>query len=135
MSRHESREQAFCLLFEKDFKDETLEEIIESAQLARDIEVSDFTKEIFNGVIDNKSKINELIEKNLIGWKISRLSKVTLNILRIAIYEILFVKDIPINVSINEAVEISKIYTTEEDTKFINGILSTICKDLETLNV
>lgn len=134
MNRHESREQAFAFLFERNFKNETLEEIIESAKCAREIEISDFAKELFAGVMEKKDIIDNIINENLIGWKMNRISKVAVTILRIATYEIMFVENIPASVSIDEAVKIAKIYGTEEDSSFINGILSGIIKKLECVN-
>lgn len=135
MKRREQREQAFFLIFEKTFKDETLEEIIESAQLSRDFEITDFAKKVFIGVSDNQEEIDKFIEKYVVGWKKERLSRVTLSALRLSIYEILYEKDIPNNVSINEAIEIVKTYSTKEDSAFANGILSSIYKELEKCDV
>ena len=135
MTRSEQREQAFLLVFERTFKEETLEEILESAQLARDLEITDFAKQIFNGVIENQNKIDSLIDNNSVGWKKERLSRVTLSALRLAIYEMLYEDSIPNNVSINEAVEIVKKYGTKKDSSFANGILSGVYKELKSRNV
>ena len=70
-----------------------------------------------------KISIDEHIQNNIEGWDIHRLARVDLSILRIAIYELLYRDDIPVQVSINEAIEISKKYSTEDSSKFINGIL------------
>ncbi len=134
MNRHESREQAFAFLFERSFKNETLDEIIESAKSVRELEVSSFAKELFTGVMEKKDIIDKIINESLIGWKMNRISKVAATILRIATYEIMFVDNIPASVSIDEAVKIAKIYGTEEDSSFINGILSGINKKLESVN-
>lgn len=134
MTRSEQREQAFLLIFERTFKEETLEEILESAELARDLEITDFAKQIFNGVIANQNKIDSLIDSNSVGWKKERLSRVTLSALRLAIYEMLYEDSIPKSVSINEAVEIVKKYGTKEDSSFANGILSGVYKELKSHN-
>ena len=73
------------------------------------------------------AKISENLKK---GWKISRISKVSLALLRLAVYEILYRDDVPTSVSINEAVELSKKYTVKEDTSFINGVLGSVAKAL-----
>ena len=135
MTRSEQREQAFLLIFERTFKDENLEEILESAELARDLEITDFAKQIFNGVIANQNKIDSLIDNNSVGWKKERLSRVTLSALRLAIYEMLYEDSIPKSVSINEAVEIVKKYGTKGDSSFTNGILSGVYKELKSNNV
>ena len=85
------------------------------------------------GVLNNKEKIDNLIEKHAIGWKLNRISRVDLSILRVSIYEILFRDDIPYNVSVNEAIELAKKYSTNEAGSFINGILSKVPK-MQTVN-
>lgn len=131
MNRRESREQAFLFLFEKTFKDETIDEIMDAAGMARDIEISEFAERIFNGINENHDKIEEIIEENIKGsWKKERLSRVSLSLLRLSIYEMLCEKNIPYGVSINEAVELAKKYSTKEDASFINGVLGTVSKKL-----
>lgn len=134
MNRRESREQAFLFVFESNFSDYSIEDIIENAQMSRDIEISDFAKNIFNGVNNNKEKIDILIEENSRGWKKDRLSKVSVSLLRMAIYEMMFEEEIPDSVSINEAVELAKKYSTKEDASFINGVLGSISKKVATAN-
>ena len=75
---------------------------------------------------DKLDLVDETIEKNLKGWTMARLAKVDRQILRIAVYEFLYKDDIPEEVSINEAVEIARLYSSDEAPKFINGILGTI---------
>ncbi len=132
MNRYEQREQAFLLIFESTFKDESLEEIIKSAQLARDLEISNFSIRAFNGVKQHKDEIDELIDNNSIGWKRNRLSRVMLSALRLSIYEMLYEKDIPQSVSINEAINLVKLYGSQKDASFINGILSGVYKEMNT---
>lgn len=123
MNRTEMREQAFTLLFEKEFfKDKPFEEIEEiySENIAP---LSDYAKEIFEGTQLHKEEIDGIIEKYLKGWKLSRISKVNLAILRLAVYETDYVDNVPENVAINEAVELAKKYSGKEDSAFINGIL------------
>lgn len=123
MNRTEMREQAFTLLFEKEFfKDKPLEEIEEiySENIAP---LSDYAKEAFEGAELHKEEIDSIIEKYLKGWKLGRISKVNLAILRLAVYETDYVDNVPENVAINEAVELAKKYSGKEDSAFINGIL------------
>jgi N utilization substance protein B len=117
-------------MFEKEFHGHSLNEIIEAKKMSEDIEVSEFAKRIFCGIEKNKAKIDDLIEKNIVGWSKDRLSKVAISILRIAIYEMMFEESIPISVSINEAVELAKKYGTPEDAVFVNGVLGTIAKEI-----
>lgn len=130
MTRKKAREEAFILIFEKAFNDNTVEEILEVAKEVRDLEPDDYINKVFFGVFENIEEIDALISEKAVGWKISRISKTALSILRLAIYEIKYFDDIPNSVSINEAVELSKIYATKEDASFVNGILSTIVKEL-----
>lgn len=122
--RSEEREQAFCLLFQSLFNTdenfEIYEENIES--------VGDYARSIAFGVEEKKENLDELIEKYSKGWKVKRLPKVNLAILRLAAYEILFVDDVPESVAINEAVELAKKYSGESDYSFINGVLGALVK-------
>lgn len=124
MNRHEAREQAFILVFEKSFKSDSLDEILEAAQTAREITLSDFARHVFIGVENHLEVLDRLIDENSIGWKRSRLSRVAASLLRLALYEMLFEEDIPVSVSINEAVELAKKYGTDESPAFINGVLA-----------
>lgn len=128
MNRRQAREEAFILIFEKHFNTLTTDEILEIAAEVRDLEPDDYIKSVFSGVYDNLELLDNTISENSIGWKINRISKTSLCILRLAIFEIKFMDDIPVSVSINEAVEIAKKYATKEDASFINGILSTVAK-------
>lgn len=131
MNRREAREQAFFLIFEKTFKDEPLEEILEDAMLARDLEIDTFARKVFHGVEANQQQIDAAIEENVIGWKKNRLSRVAVSVLRIALFEMLFEEEIPVGVSINEAVDLAKTYGTGDDASFINGVLGAVAKKLE----
>ncbi len=126
--RRAERQEAFNLVFERMFRDDSIEDVFEDAENARDTKVSDYTKKIVLGVEENMGEIDALIENNLKGWKKNRISKVSLTILRIAVYEMLYVKDVPMSVSINEAVELAKNYATKDDSAFVNGILGTVSK-------
>lgn len=132
MKRSVARESAFLIVFERIFNNADLNEVVESAQQIRGLEVDDFTVKLVRGVADNLDKIDDLIQQNAKGWDISRLSKVVLVALRVAIYEMIFIESIPIRVSINEAVELTKKYSTKEDSSFANGILREIAKGLST---
>lgn len=129
MTRRESRELAFAVLFEQSFTGETVEEIVESAEESRDISFSDFSVQLSSGTESHREEIDRIISENIRGWNISRLSKVSASLLRLAIYELGYEENIPVNVSISEAVELAKIYGGKDDAPYINGVLSTIAKD------
>lgn len=128
MNRRQAREEAFILIFEKQFNSAEVEEILLLAKEVRDLEPDEYINTVFKGVYDKLELIDGIISENAIGWKIGRISKVSLCILRLAIFEIKFMDDIPVSVSINEAVELAKKYATKEDASFINGILSSVEK-------
>lgn len=131
MNRREAREQAFILIFERSINHDTTEQIIDAAVLSSDLEVSDFAERIALGVEQNEEVLDAQIEKNIRGWKMSRLSKVAFSLLRMAIYEMEYEKDIPISVSINEAVDLAKKYGGSDDAPFINGVLGSVAKELD----
>lgn len=128
MTRKESRELAFVLIFEKSFRDESIEEIIETAVAERLIETDDYSKKVPVGVFNNIDEIDRVIADNLKGWTIGRLSRVALSVLRLSVYEIKYMDDIPNSVSVNEAVELTKKFASEEDAAYINGVLGSVVR-------
>lgn len=130
MTRKQAREEAFILIFEKQFNDDSISDILDTAIEVRDITPDDYIKTVFSGVFEAVEEIDSIISENAVGWSIKRISKSALAILRLAIYEIKYVESIPVSVSINEAVELAKKYSTPEDASFINGILSSVSKAL-----
>ena len=130
MKRKQAREEAFILIFEKVFNSDSVEEILELANEVRDLQADDYIKTVFKGVFDNLEVLDETISQNAIGWSIGRISKTALCVLRLSLFEIKFMDDIPVSVSINEAVELCKKYATQDDASFVNGILSTVAKAL-----
>ena len=128
MTRKEAREQAFVLIFEKQFRDDSANEILEYAKEIRGIDVDEYTQRVFVGVTEKMQEIDSVISSNLKNWKIERISKVALAVLRLAIYEMNYVDEIPVSVSINEAVELCKKFAIKEDASFVNGILGTVAK-------
>ncbi len=87
---------------------------------------SDFTKKLVDGVRKNREMIDQEIEKHSLNWKLNRMSYIDRNILRIAIFEILYCDEIPLKVAINEAIEIAKTYGDKSSAPFINGILDQV---------
>ena len=131
ISRYKEREQAFLICFEKMFSDASISEISECAEESRDDNFSQFALQCAKGVEDNLEEIDKIISDHLSAkWKLNRISRVSLSILRLAVYEMKYVEDIPSNVSINEAVELSKKFSGEEEYKFVNGILGAVSKDI-----
>ena len=130
MQRKLARENAFILIFESVCKkDETAEEIFDKATGVRELEVDDYVKNVFFGSYENSDKIDDAMEKHLKGWKKERISPVSMAILKLGCYEIMFMEDIPSKVSINEAIELSKKYDDEKSYSFVNGVLNAVAAD------
>lgn len=130
MSRREIREHLFRMLFRKDFHDEVelneqidlyFESLEEPEPKQKDLE---YLKERFNKIVEKIAEIDAILEASSSGWKLNRLGKVDLTIMRLAIYEIKFDDDIPTKVAINEAVEIAKIFGGDSSSSFVNGVLA-----------
>ena len=129
MTRHESRELAFILIFEKSFQtDISITELIDSAAELELFEQNDFAEGLAKKVYLRLEEIDTAINENLVGWSAKRISRVTRAILRLAVCEMLYSDDVPVGVAINEAVEIAKKYASQEDASYINGVLGTIAK-------
>ncbi|MDO4976142.1 MAG: transcription antitermination factor NusB [Eubacteriales bacterium] len=126
MTRRKLREAIFLLLFRIEFN--TREEVAEQAELYFEgVEAEEdinYIRKKTEAIYDHLTEIDEKIMEICKGWRLSRLGKVELAILRLAVYEILFDADIPTGVAINEAVELAKIYGGEEAPRFINGVLA-----------
>ncbi|MEG1004379.1 transcription antitermination factor NusB [Clostridium sp.] len=133
MSRKLSREKAMELIFSTMLTKESYEEAMETFvdNYEGNIEEIDveYIKSALKGVEENREEIDGLIKANLQNWKIERISKVNLAILRLAIYEMNYVSDVPEKVAINEALEITKRYSDIKSVSFINGVLDKIYKD------
>ena len=130
MQRKKARENAFILIFESVCKkDETAEEIFTKATEIRDLEYDDYVKEVFFGAYQQASVIVEAVEKNLKGWALQRISPVSMAVIRLAAYEMMFCDDIPSKVSINEAIELSKKYDDEKSYTFVNGVLNALAAE------
>ncbi len=130
LSRSEEREQAFMILFLRSFDgDEPLSDKFEDCEELFEGGVCGYSMAVVSGIDDKLDELDAVITKYLKkGWSISRISKVSLAILRLAIYEIKYISSVPESVSINEAVELAKKYTIDE-SKFINGVLGAYVRD------
>lgn len=128
MTRSKLRENVFMMLFRVEFHEET--EMTEQMNLFGDElenateEEARYMNEKCKEIIEKLPEIDAAINENTTGWKTSRMGKVDLTIIRLAVYEIKFEEDIPAKVSINEAVELAKKYGTDESPAFINGVLA-----------
>ena len=134
LSRRQSREQAFLLAFERNFNNETVDELCEIATESRDFEIDDFALGLLKKIEENEEQIDEIIEKNANGWKIRRISKTALSILQLSVCELRYsdmssIKaENPVSVVINEAVLLAKKYSSDKDAAFVNGVLGAVTR-------
>ncbi|WGG44131.1 transcription antitermination factor NusB [Rossellomorea sp. DA94] len=125
MKRRVAREKALQALFQIDMSG--IEPTVALRNVLEEEEKMDaYLEQIVLGFIENQERIDGHIRENLEKWSFDRLAKVDRNILRLGVYELLFVEDVPNNVVINEAVEIAKIFGDDQSSKFINGVLSKV---------
>ena len=132
MNRHEAREAVFELLFETEFRlDERKEDIFAISTEHREIAPDPYVQETYMGVHEHLEEIDALINKHAKGWKTNRLSKVSRSILRLSVYEMLYLREqIPESVSLNEAVELCKKFDEEKARPFLNGVLNSIKNEI-----
>ncbi len=139
MTRSNARELALHLVLDMDYTKESSEAVVETrmekdyyATLQAENEVYadrpnkkqlDYIKQVSAGIQDKEGELREYIAKYAIGWNINRISRLARAILELAIYEILYVEDVPTSVAVNEAMILTKKYESEETAAFVNGIL------------
>ena len=142
MNRRQLREYTFKLLFHANFYDKEelneqadnyLEECMypEEGQLLLIEKEKEQLEKRFSMIVEKLPEIDEEITQAAEGWKLSRMNKVDLSIIRLAAYELIFDEDVPGKVAINEAVELAKLYASQEDAAFINGVLGAAARKLE----
>ena len=135
MNRVKSREYLLQLAYQMEITSETALETFNSFMENEDISKDDldlaYIKSGLLGIEENKEKLDSLIESQLVKWKLNRISKVNLSILRISTYEMLFAEDVPGKVSINEAIELCKKYSDNKSVSFINGVLDKVHKNMQ----
>jgi N utilization substance protein B len=127
-TRHKARTLALQALYEIDSvarrPEDVVERLLSEAKLSQ--ETKDFVRELVSGSVKNRKEIDQHIQKSAPAWPINQLPLVDRNILRLAIFEILFDNRIPVKVAINEAVELAKTFGSESSAKFINGVLGSV---------
>lgn len=129
--RKRTREIAMELLYQSTMNEKEPEELVDDffednhEDLREDTDLV-YLEQILKGVSENRDQLDGVIEKYLVNWKLPRISKINLSILRLSTYELLFMREIPQNVSIFEAVELAKKYSDDTAGSFINGVLDKI---------
>ena len=148
MNRRKAREIALCLVFEKDYHKDTpcgvlFERAVDESEIyeiykslwsdaektACDEEL-DYIKNVFFGVYANLEVIDTYISDASVAWQNSRISKIAMAVLRVAVYEMIYMPEVPVSVSINEAVELSKKYDLADAFSFVNGVLGAVAKSI-----
>lgn len=148
MTRGNARELAVHLIYGREFTGEEPEQVVAVrlnkeyyAQLSQENSVYEerpsraqvaYLDSVVSGVANRQEELNEVIQKFSIGWNVSRISRLTRCILQLAVYEILYVEDVPTGVAISEAVRLSKMYDGDDTGAFVNGILGSFARSLNT---
>lgn len=129
MKRRTAREKALQTLFQIDVSNIDPKEAITHAL---DEQESDpFFEELVFGVLEQKDKLDDMISQHLVNWKLDRIANVDRAILRLSVYEMVYQEDIPVSVSMNEAIELAKLFGDDKAPKFVNGVLPNIKNDLK----
>ena len=127
-ARSKARKRALDTIFEADFKGISIPATNTNDET--DQEVTNYSQDLIKGIKENQVQIDELISTSLQNWTFDRIPRVDRNILRIAVYELLYQKDVPTNVVISEAVSLAESLSTAESSAFVNGTLGTISKKI-----
>lgn len=132
MTRHEIREAEFLLLFEKTFREESVSDLITQHEIDYEYKCDEEIESTTNEIVEKIPELDEIIAKFSTSRSISRIPKVNLSILRLAIFEILYRADIvPQNAVVNEAVGLAKTYAQDTDVRFVNGVLGAFTRSLK----
>jgi N utilization substance protein B len=138
-ARSKARKQALDLLYESDIRGNDLLQTLQSRDVVEEgpdaRPIRDYTKELVNGVAENRRKIDELITTYAQGWDMDRLPAVDRNILRLGIFEILWSADVPISVAIDESLALAKELSSDESSKYIHGVLGRIASIKDTISI
>lgn len=146
INRRQAREITLCLVFDFGFNsEEKPEELLDlyiryfpdadNEHITEEIKQDSYISRVYFGVAESIDTLDEIIKNHSLKWKIQRISRVSVSILRIAVYELLYMEDIPTQVSINEAVELAKKYDSDDSYTFINGVLGAIAADLQQADI
>lgn len=134
-TRSKSRKAALDLLYEADIRGRSASDLLSTRLSDEETYIREYTAHLLEGIATHRRKIDELIILHAQGWDMDRMPAVDRNILRIAIYELLWNKEIPEKVAINEALELAKVLSTDDSVSYINGVLSTIVTNREDISI
>ncbi|MBR2913006.1 MAG: transcription antitermination factor NusB [Oscillospiraceae bacterium] len=130
MTRHQCRENAYLILFEASLRDDTPEELYAIAEEVDEITVDDNVRKLVEGVLAHTEELDSIIASYSKKRAVSRIAKINLILLRMAIFEIKYMPQTPVNVAVSEVINISQKYTYQDDTAFINGVLGAYTRSL-----
>ena len=141
INRRQAREITLCLVFDFGFNSEEKPEDLldlyiryfpdgELPPVNEEIKNDPYISRVYFGVAENVDTLDGIIKNHSLKWKIERMSRVSVSLLRIAVYELLYMEDIPTEVSINEAVELSKKYDGDDSYTYVNGVLGAVAAEL-----
>ncbi|MBO5294527.1 MAG: transcription antitermination factor NusB [Clostridia bacterium] len=132
MTRKEAREEVFRLLFETEFRtEEDPNEIFAISEENREVASNEYIKTVYFGVREHLEEIDALIVRHSNGWKPSRISPISRSVIRLSIFEMLYMKDVPAAVSLNEAIELVKRFDDLKMKNFVNGLLNGVKTEIE----
>ncbi|MBR5228428.1 MAG: transcription antitermination factor NusB [Firmicutes bacterium] len=132
MARSEERENLMKMIYQMSLQNDFSEESYEKfTELQVEINITKYFSKTYELIRENLADIDSFINECSVKWKTTRMPAVDLAILRLAVAEMKFAKDIPVSVSINEAVNLAKAYSTENSSRFINGVLGKVAKEIE----
>lgn len=130
MTKRQCRENAYLILFEASLRDDSLDELYAIAEEVEEITVDDRVKTLVEGVLSHAEELDGIIASFSKKRAVSRIPRINLILLRMAIFEIRYKPETPVNVAVSEAINIAQKYTYQEDTAFINGVLGAYTRSL-----
>lgn len=139
LTRHQLREVAFqvnfSMLYSENVEIETaIENVLDLYETQDNQGIPQYVTLVVTGVKEHQDELDSIIEKHLKRWTVNRIAKTDLVILRLALFEMLYISDIPAKVSLNEALEIAKTFSDDESRRFINGVLSSAMNEMDSSN-
>lgn len=133
-ARSKARKRALDVLFESEVRGLELDGTLEERLLAQDPPVGEYSARLVRGVTEHRSRIDALLTSYSQGWSLERMPSVDRNVLRIGVYEVLYLDEVPDAVALSEAVNLVRDLSTDESPGFVNGVLGSIVRDKATLS-
>jgi N utilization substance protein B len=132
-ARTKSRKRALDVLFESEVRGLELDGTLEERLVAQEPPVKEYTVALVRGVTEHRSKIDELLSSYSEGWSLQRMPAVDRNVLRIGVFEVLYVDEVPDAVAVTEAINLVRDLSTDESPAFVNGVLGNIVRNKATI--